>query len=262
MPRIINRQLGNVGNVGDILKHAALVELAAWLARERADVSFVDTHSFQLEAPLPDRARWEREVEALAARYPAYERYRALERSSLGQNGHYRCSSALVLDALGDGRACAVLGEANAASRAELSAQIAAGRFENVLVVEDAARVDDAARVPGGGTLLVHVDPFRLSAELWSRMAPALSAMSGRSRDAAFLLYRYSRNARTAWPEAPARTTGPLAEIRGGPHEIAAYASPGIAEIVLATCAALGWSSRRSLSDTRIGSQRENRPRR
>jgi hypothetical protein len=162
----LRRQLGNVG---DILKHAALVELAAWLARERADVSFVDTHTFQLQAPLPDRARWEREVDALAARHPAYERYATLERSSLGRNGHYRRSSALVLDALGDRRACAILGEANAASRAELSAQIAADRFENVLVVEDAARVDDVARVPGGGTLLVHVDPFRLSSELWSR---------------------------------------------------------------------------------------------
>ncbi|MDB4945847.1 MAG: hypothetical protein JWP97_5381 [Labilithrix sp.] len=59
-------QLGNVGNIGDILKHAALVELAAWLTRERTDVSFVDTHTFQLEAPLPDRARWEREVDALS----------------------------------------------------------------------------------------------------------------------------------------------------------------------------------------------------
>jgi hypothetical protein len=184
-------------------------------------------------------------VDALAARHPAYERYVTLERSSLGRNGHYRCSSALVLDALGDRRACAVLGEANAASRAVLSAQIAAERIENVLVVEDAARVDDVARVPGGGTLLVHVDPFRLSSDLWSRIAPALSAMSGRSTDAAFVLYRYSRNARAAWPEAPAGTMGPLTEVRGGPHEVAAYASPGIAGAVLDTCAALGWSSRR-----------------
>ncbi|MDB4945844.1 MAG: hypothetical protein JWP97_5378 [Labilithrix sp.] len=242
-PRITNRQLGNVGNIGDILKHAALVELAAWLARERTDVSFVDTHTFKLEAPLPDRARWEREVDVLTARHPAYERYATIERASLLRNGHYRCSSGLVLDALGDHRACAVLGEANAATRAELSAQIAADRLENVHVVEDGACVDDGARVPSGGTLLVHVDPFRLTTELWARVSPALSAMSSRSADAVFVLYRYSRNARAAWPNAPAGTTGPLTEVRGGPHEVAAYASAGVAERVVSVCGALGWSA-------------------
>ena len=125
MPRTLNRQLGNVGNLGDIIKHAALVELAGLLAGGRADVSFVDTHTFQLQAPLPDRARWDREVDALTALHPDYERYATLERAALGRNGTYRCSSGLVLDALRDRRACAVLGEANSASRAELSAQVA-----------------------------------------------------------------------------------------------------------------------------------------
>jgi hypothetical protein len=153
-------------------------------------VSFVDTHTFQLEAPLPDRACWEREVDARATRHPAYERYGTLERASLRRNGTYRCSSGLVLDVLGDRRACAVLGEANAASRAELFTQIAADGF---------------------------------------------------SADAAFVLYRYSRNARAPWPDAPAGTSGPITELRDGPHEVAAYASPRIAEAVLDTCAALGW---------------------
>jgi 23S rRNA A2030 N6-methylase RlmJ len=244
MPRVSNRQLDNVGNLGDILKHAALVELAALLAGGRTGVSFVDTHTFQLHAPLPDRARWDREVDALAARHPAYGRYATLERASLEGNGDYRCSSGLVLDALRDRRACAVLGEANAASRAELSTQIAAERLADVLVVDDAGRVDDAARVPRRGALLVHVDPFRLTPQLWSRIAPALSAMSARSADTAFVLYRYSRNARAPWPGAPAGTSGPLIETRGGPHEVAAYASPGIAEAVRDTCAALGWAPR------------------
>ncbi|MDB4945848.1 MAG: hypothetical protein JWP97_5382 [Labilithrix sp.] len=148
-----------------------------------------------------------------------------------------------MLDALGNHRACAVLGEANAATRAKLAAQIAADRLENVHVVEDGACVDDAARVPPGGTLLVHVDPFRLTNDLWSRLAPALSAMSSRSADAVFVLYRYSRNARAAWPDAPTGTTGPLTEARGGPHEVAAYASAALAERVVSVCGALGWSA-------------------
>src|ERR1019366_4813216 len=105
----------------------------------------VDTHTFQLHAPLPDRARWEREVDALASRHPAYATYAALERSSLARTLRYRCSSGLMLDTLGDLCACAVLGESNAASRAELASQLAAesaDRRANVHVVDAAAAVD------------------------------------------------------------------------------------------------------------------------
>jgi 23S rRNA A2030 N6-methylase RlmJ len=241
--RWTNRQLGHVGNTGDILKHAALVELAAMLARDRPDVSFVDTHAFQLHAPQGDeaRAQWERDVKERVARHPAYDRYAALERDSLEKISRYRCSSGLMLDALGPARVCAVLAESNAHSRSVIASQLAAEHLENAFVVDDAARVDDAAHVPAGGALLVHVDPFVLTPELWSQIAPALSAMSARSAESAFVLYRYSRNARTPWPAPPARTIGPLMETRDGPHAVVAYASAGLVDAVRDICARLGW---------------------
>ena len=82
MSRTTNRQLSNVGNLGDIIKHAALVELAQLLLRGQSTVSFVDTHTFQLHAPLPDRKRGEHQMEGLTAQHPAYERYAAIERAS------------------------------------------------------------------------------------------------------------------------------------------------------------------------------------
>ena len=124
-PPLTNRQSRSVGNLGDILKHAALVELASLLASRGAPVSHVDTHTFLLHAPAADRARWTREVDDLAARHPAYARYAALERAFFERTTHYRCSSGLVLDVLSDRRHCAVLGEANARTRAELAEQIA-----------------------------------------------------------------------------------------------------------------------------------------
>ncbi len=236
-----NRQLGNVGNRGDIIKHAALVQLASMLARSPSLVAFVDTHTFQLHAPLAGRARWEREVDELAAVHAAYEPYAKLERASLARADHYRCSSGLVIDVLGDRRACAVLGEANARSRAVLSAQLAGERLANVLVVDDASAVDRAATVASGGALLVHVDPFSLSLETWAAFAPALDAITARSAATALVAYRYSRNARTSWPVAPAGTVGPVAETREGPHEVATYASPTLVDAVRDVCAALGW---------------------
>jgi 23S rRNA A2030 N6-methylase RlmJ len=244
MARVTNRQLRNVGNLGDIVKHAALVELATFLARDHGDVSFVDTHAFQLYAPLADRARWDREVRALVNRHEAYARYEALERASLERTGEYRCSSGLVIDVLGEKRAHAVLGEANAATRAVLASQVKEEQLENVLVAEDAARVDDASRVREGATLLVHVDPFTLSDEVWSEIAPALDAMCGRSARAVIVAYRYSRNASAPWPRAPTGTTGPIGTVRHGPHDFAAYASSELVDDVHAVCASLGWSSR------------------
>ena len=241
MARSANRQSRNVGNLGDIIKHGALVELASLLANASSSVSYVETHTFLLHAPLARRERWSGELDDLVCKHPAYARYAALERDSLARRGGYRCSSGLVMDALGDRRATAVLGEADAATRAELSEQIAEEDLPNAWVVDDAAAIDRDARVGSGGAVLVHVDPFTLSPALWASVAPALDAIFARSTEAVLLVYRYTRCAPSPWPLAPAGTLGPVAQIRGGPHEIAAYASPGIMAAVRDVCESLGW---------------------
>ena len=50
-PNIENIQSGNVGNLGDILKHAALVELGSLLRSRNPDgrSNYLDTHTFLLE---------------------------------------------------------------------------------------------------------------------------------------------------------------------------------------------------------------------
>ena len=241
MRALTNRQSRSVGNLGDILKHAALVELAALLASRGARVSHVDTHTFLLHAPPADRAKWTREVDELVARHPAYARYAERERAFLARTGHYRCSSGLVVDVLAERRGCAVLGEADARTRGELAAQVAGEPLEGVWVVDAAAAVDRPPRIPSGGAVLVHVDPFALSPADWASFAPALDAISERSTEAVFVVYRYSRSARTAWPPAPTGTLGPVAEIRGGPHEVAVYASAALAVAAADICGSLGW---------------------
>jgi hypothetical protein len=238
--RRINRQSGNVGNLGDIIKHAVLVELASMLARLGAPVSFVDTNTFLLHAPLAIPVRFDRDLAAHVERYPAAQRYASLARAYLDRTGEYRCSSGLMLDVLGARRGWAVLGEANGRTRLELKEQIAAEGHENVEVVEDASGVDRNQRVPAGTALLVHVDPFALTPEVWAPMAPALDALSARSAAAVFVLYSYTRAARTEWPTPPTGTTF-VAENRGAPHEVAVYASPALREVVGAISASLGF---------------------
>ncbi len=235
-----NRQSGHVGNLGDIIKHAALVELATNLAQRDAPVSFVDTNTFLLHAPLANAERFHREAAAHVEKHPAAARYLERERASLARTGQYRCSSGLMLDVLGDRRACAVLGEANGLTRSELSSQLRDEGHAGVHVVDDASAVDRDQHVPAGSTLLVHVDPFALTPDLWAPMAPALDAMSARASAAVFVIYSYIRAGRTEWPTPPTGTSF-IAENRGAPHEVALFASADVRELVRAVCGSLGF---------------------
>lgn len=238
-----NRQARSVANLGDILKHAALVELGHALADGFGPVLFVDTHTFLLHAAPNDPERWQHEVEERAARYPAYARYAARERAALAETGHYRCSAGLALDVLGAARGSASLGEANGQTRATLREQLRDERRADVQVSDDAL---DALRCApeGARAALIHVDPFALTPALWSRLSPALDALGTRTSDVALVLYRYTRSAPSPWPAAPIGMLGPVAEIRGGPHELAAYATLGLRDLVLGVCESLGWRPR------------------
>jgi hypothetical protein len=217
-----------------------LVEIASMLAGLGAKVGYVDTHAFLLHAPHSDVDHWQRDIAKLVEKYPAYARYRALARKFLSATKRYRCSSGLVVDALREQRSVAALGEANAITRAELIDQIASEQLNHVGVSNDAV---DALRSAGreGETLLIHIDPFSLSSDLWTHISQALDSACSRSLEIAVVVYRYSRTARSPWPPAPTRTTGPVAETRGGPHELAVYASSSISEAVRAICVSLGW---------------------
>lgn len=254
-----NRQTGHVGNLGDIIKHAALVELGALLVDTGSPVSFVDTHTFRLHAPLSRAERFHRELAAHVEHYPAAVRYAEIERAYLERTGDYRCSSGLMLDVLGEQRVCAVLAEANGLTRAELKEQIAEEGHANVHVVDDASAVDRGAWVPAGGSLLVHVDPFALTKAVFAPIAPALDAMAARTSAAVFVFYSFIRAGRTDWPEPPHGTTF-IGENRGAPHEVVVYASPSVHDGVALVCDALGFQSKpvrtSSQSSPRSGSAR------
>lgn len=246
MPRRVNPQTRNVGNLGDIIKHAALVELASRLAGLSASVRHVETHTFLLDAPPADVGRWSREVDAFVASHPAYAGYAALERAHMTRTtasgaARYRCSSGLVLDVLGERLRTATLAEADAATRAELREQIAREDRPEVVVADEAVEALRAARDGVHDAVLVHVDPFTLSPELWARLAPSLDALCSAAAEVVVLVYRYIRQAGSPWPAAPRGTVGPVADLHRNPHEVAVYVSPGVAEGARGACAALGW---------------------
>ena len=90
----VNSQDRNVGNRGDILKHAALVALAELMAT-RTNLRYLETHAYRLVAPC-DAERWSLELHSLR-RDHAFERYAALEKTWV-ERGLYRCSVGLALE--------------------------------------------------------------------------------------------------------------------------------------------------------------------
>jgi hypothetical protein len=125
-----NTQDSNVGNRGDILKHAALVALGESMS-PHAHLRYLETHAYRLVAAC-DSERWRRELLSLG-RHRASKRYVDLEKTWI-EGGRYRCSVGLILDLLPGARL--ILAEQHGPTRLQLLAQLAsisAGTFTVIL---------------------------------------------------------------------------------------------------------------------------------
>lgn len=229
----MNIQDRNVGNVGDIVKHAALVALAERLrARNAGLLRHVETHTFRLVAPLADPALWR-----VRAADPALSAYVAREEAWV-RSGQYRCSAGLCADALG-APVRLVLAEAHAPTRAALADRLAAEGLAVDALVDDAHAL---ATVPPGepAPLLVHVDPFDHPRGYWPIVNRLLSGWRLPAHDALVLAFAYDKAGPIAWPDPPAGTVA-LGRLDAAPYGLAAWASPGIAGDAAEALGKLGW---------------------
>lgn len=238
--RASNPQSGNCGNLGDVLKHAALLELASLAARQ-GRVDAVDAFGFLLEHPWVDKNKWNSEVQELQACRPAYDRYRSLE----VPRDLYRCSAGLLLDTLGDRLGRLFLAEKHDLTRTFLKAQVEASpAAERISVGDDAYRLSTCAACSEKANAFVGlIDPFVLDeamveetrrlVALWRHIPTGFVAMFTFERDEppAF-----------AWPSLGSGFERPFATIARGPYRLAAY---GWGEAVGAAgtgLEALGWT--------------------
>ncbi len=231
-----NIQDRNVGNVGDIVKHAALVALAELLRRRDAGlVRHVETHTFRLVAPLPDPAGWRARVATIPSAAAAYV---AREEPWVAQR-LYRCSAGLVADTLG-APTHLLLAEAHGPTRAALAASLAEEGLTVDALVDDAAAL--AALPPGPpAPLLVHVDPFDHPRGYWPVVARLLDAWRRPDQDAVVLAFAYDKRGPVDWPAPPPGLVA-LGRLDTPPYGLAAWASPGFAEDARGVLGALGWA--------------------
>ena len=187
MIRAMNKQDSNVGNLGDILKHAALVSLLDMFLEGEEPIVWVDTHAYALEATCPNVPRWRREVTAELAGSPDFQRYVDLQHR-LDGNSTYRCSTGILVDVARQATRTTpflILGERDDATRRALVAQLANEVLRAHAVLEDAEQLVQVEIPPLPYRVLALVDPFTLEQSMWAAVSAGLSRLARHALDAA-----------------------------------------------------------------------------
>lgn len=234
-----NPQFGNVGNRGDVLKHAALLALLRAVTRATPGdtLRYVDTHTFLLHAPLSSASAWYGDVRALADRQPAYEPYAEAQRA-WSARGLYRCSAGLVSDACPE--AALFLAEQDAATRGRLCAQLEEEERRAAVVLEDADAWPAHAPDVRPGPFLALVDPFGQPAPFGPALEAAAARLHADGTPGAILAFAYDARGNVAWPTPPPGFLA-LGRRTERPYHLAAWSTPDLLPTARRTLDALDW---------------------
>lgn len=185
--KFYNIQRSNVGNLGDIIKHAALVYLAKSYFRQ--SFTYVDTHSFLLETSVAN-IHWQQQTKQMAMQHSAYKDYYNSELSFV-RKGRYLCSAGLMLQQ----SACdeVYLAENNPGTHKILQRQIDDDpRIQLFRHYRDIKLSPTSSR-----PVLLLFDPFAMDQGLWQDFSTIIQRLSN-SRLAA-IAFHYDKQDYT-WP--------------------------------------------------------------
>jgi hypothetical protein len=236
----MNLQHGNVGNLGDILKHSAIDALARLIAAEHppGQASFVDSHAYLLSSRLANPL-WREQTESLAMAHPGYRAYQALQAPFVARGG-YLCSSGIVHRHLP--QAHFILCETDRVTRARLAGQVREAQLERVTLLSDAAQCCTAQGLAPAGRFLGLVDPFELTPSDWQAGLCAVRRLHRPGEDGLMAVFGYARDeADLDWPAPPEGWSGPVARIDSPPYHLGVYASGPIRRRAADALEPLGW---------------------
>ena len=249
-----NQQAENVGNLGDILKHGALVRLANLAAQRaiRGPVTYIDTHAFLLESPWNNQLKWKQAINTQLAKHPAYTEYVRREKDRLDDGEEYRCSAGLALDIISDRSYHAVLAEEDDDTRRKLKTQLRQDGYRAEYVLEDLEELqeiepprgeDEDEDDPAGGSTLMLVDPFEMTDEVWDQVCDGLEEFIEEESEGMILAFDFDADSETGdWPDPPTHFEGPIAVLDEQPFHLAAYATEAMISRAIEQVRTLGWT--------------------
>ncbi len=247
-----NKQLENVGNLGDILKHGALVRLAKLMSTKaiKAPLLYFDTHAFMLNAPWNNTLKWKQAVNRELSQHPYYKDYVRLEADRLDEDEGYRCSAGLVIDVINDIPHRVYLAEKDDEARRKLQDQVRSEPIRCDAIVDDAIKLGDI--VPPGGddfeyektdvAVFALIDPFELEHAEWAELSSIISGFTEEDSYGVIQVFDFDADEDSpTWPEPPEHFYGPVATLDRGPYHNAVYATRKMVEQVQDALELLGW---------------------
>lgn len=248
-----NKQFDNVGNLGDILKHGALVRLAKMMGTKaiKAPLVYFDTHAFQLSAPWNNKLKWKQAVNRELASHPYYKDYVRLEANRLDRDEGYRCSAGLVIDVIGNVPHRVYLAEKDDETRQTLREQVRSEPIRCDAIVEEPSKLADI--VPPGGddyeyektdlAVFALVDPFELDHDEWEGWSSVIAGFTAEDSYGVIQVFDFNADLEeNDWPEAPEHYYGPISTLSRGPFHHAVYATRTMIDEVQAQVERLGWT--------------------
>jgi 23S rRNA A2030 N6-methylase RlmJ len=242
-----------VGNLGDILKHGALVRLARLAAQRaiRAPVTYIDTHAYLLEAECEDPLSWKRNINREMSRHPAYTDYVRRQKERLDAGEPYRCSAGLALDIISERNYHAILAEEDDDRRRTLKSQVRQAGYraeytlsnlDELAEIEPPKGEDEDEDDHAGGSLLMLVDPVTLDDDVWSKVCNGLDNFIEEESEAMVLVVQQDPDSeQPEWPEAPTHFDGPVARLHRKPFHLALYSTESMITRALPEVEKLGW---------------------
>ncbi len=247
-----NKQMDNVGNLGDILKHGALVRLAKLMSTKaiKAPLLYFDTHAFMLNAPWNNKLKWKQAVNQELAQHPYYKDYVRLEAERLDKDEAYRCSAGLVIDVINDIPHRVYLAEKDDETRQQLQDQVRSEPIRCDAIVDEASKLADI--VPPGGddyeyekndvAVFALIDPFELEHAEWAELSTVIADFTAEDSYGVIQVFDHDTDAdKTQWPEPPENFYGPVATLDRGPYHNAVYATRRMVGQVQEALDLLGW---------------------
>ena len=234
----VNRQDDNVGNLGDVLKHAALIQLAKVFADNISGQKYyLDSHSYLYQSRLAEDG-WNEQTQRLLKKSPAYQDYIDIEGPYIEQ-GVYLCSSGLINKVIPD--AHLLLCESNRTTREWLLQQLADNRVTYHTVKEQMTKWVEGKSFKKLPNLLALIDPFELTDELWDSMGKCLRKMLIHQASVILLVFDYKKQAMREWPDMPDNWLSYRACVSDQPYHLAVYTSPDMFKTVGQSLDRLGW---------------------
>ena len=238
-------QDNNVGNLGDVAKHVALIALYRALIASTSrptPIISLDSHAYLLHAPLSAAAKADGWLPGRSAAetlklttqiHEGLQSYDRLQAASIRRCGDYLCSPGLALRLLPREETWFFWAEKDMPTREQLKSQIADEAPDHrIVVLPGAGDIADQAVVPGAVGALI--DPFSFpagapeTARIWSAVQRALARATAVNAPGFVLLFHYQADeADYAWPKLAVDgwIDAPVMTWRRKPFLLAAYST-------------------------------------